>query len=222
MKQTALKVLFVVLVVAAMGMIGVMAGKHGMLGSNDVAVPANKPGGIIRLVLNGRTFCSGTVVSESLVVTAAHCVLMETPFGYMASPGDIEIRPSNNRSLGTYGKVAYTSVQMDQALIVGNFRQYRAHRMITDPALLLPYRANKAIFMSCGYPLNGDLFCNQTTFEKPDNFFWAVKGLLIPGMSGGPTMLADGTVVAVNVAVSGESSIVSPIYNITRNLSGGK
>ena len=46
----------------------------------------------------------------------------------------------------------------------------------------------------------------------------SISGLLqaavIPGMSGGPVLLRDGTVVAVNVAVDGNRAVVSPIYNL--------
>lgn len=179
-------------------------------------------GAIVRLVRDNRTFCTGTVVGPNLIITAAHCVVMESPFGIAFMPTEIEIRPSENVRTNTIAKIVYASVQMDQAMLTGDFRRYQAKRIITDPAVLAQTAVKDAHFLSCGYPLNGDLFCNVTIFDKNDNFFWAVNGVLIPGMSGGPTMRADGTLVAVNVAVQGANSIVSPIYNITKNLAGSK
>lgn len=39
-------------------------------------------------------------------------------------------------------------------------------------------------------------------------------------MSGGPTMLEDGTVVAINIAVEGRHAVVSPVYNLLTELTG--
>jgi len=176
-------------------------------------------GSIVRFVNEGRTYCSGTVVAPNLIITAAHCVLEETPFGYMRR-AQVDIRPSNNSNTGTTGAVIYASPQMDQAMVIGDFKAFDSRRMITDPEQLSNLRLKKTKFISCGFPLNGDLYCNETIFDKPSDFFWDVNGVLIPGMSGGPTFLPDGTMVGVNVAVHGDKSVISPIYNITRNLAG--
>ncbi len=210
-----LKVLLVLVLLA----IGYTAGQIYKTYSNmkPAVNTAQKYGSIIRLVEDGHTFCSGTVVASNLIVTAAHCVLMETPIGYMKRD-NIEIRPSGNQNLGTTGTTIYATPQMDQALIYGNFKSYEVRRFISDPSALQPYRMKHTKFISCGFPLNGDLYCNETIMDSPNDFFWSVDGVLIPGMSGGPTMLPDGTVIGVNVAVSKDKSLISPIYNITKNL----
>ncbi len=154
-------------------------------------------GSIIRLVSEGRTFCSGTVISDDLIITAAHCVLMETPIGLM-SRGAIEIRPSDNQKTGDSGAVIYATPQMDQAMLHGDFKNYKPRAFTTDPEKLSNIRLKHTKFISCGFPLNGDLYCNETTFDKPSDFYWDINGVLIPGMSGGPTFLTDGTLVAVN------------------------
>ncbi len=182
------------------------------------AVPRLNP--IVRLVKDGRTYCTGTVVSANLLITAAHCIMMETEFGSFPDDGPIDIRASDNKDINVTARMVFASPQMDQAMMTGDFRLFEPKKFISNPAALtaIKNKTIKANFTSCGYPLNGDLYCSETSFEKNDHFFWAVNGVLIPGMSGGPTMLPDGAVVAVNVAVSGELSIVSPIYNITKNL----
>lgn len=218
MKQRLLKLALFVVV----GLIGWMVGLilTDILNHKKVvtAVP-EKYGSIIRLVMEGKTYCSGTVVAPNLIITAAHCVLEETPFGFMRR-GEVNIRPANNAETGTKGAVIYASPQMDQAMVIGDFKAFDSRRMITDPEKLSSFRLKNTKFISCGFPLNGDMYCNETTFDKPADFFWDVNGVLIPGMSGGPTFLKDGTMVGVNVAVHGDKSVISPIYNITRNLDG--
>ena len=178
----------------------------------------NRYGSIVRLVRNDHTFCSGTVVNQNLIITAAHCVLQETPFGLMLASSTVEIRPGDNENVGTIARVNYASPQMDQAVLVGDFRIYKTRKFISDPETLTFIKNHKTHFTSCGFPLNGDLYCSETTMSGPEDFFWAVNGVLIPGMSGGPTFLPDGTMVGVNVAVSKDKSIISPIYNITKNI----
>ena len=219
MKQRILKVLLVVVLLAAVLQLGRIIGHSLYASSNRQVRNDDRYHSIVRLVMNNRTFCSGTVVSENLIITAAHCVLEETPLGLM-SRGSIEIRPDTNQDTGDMGAVTYATPQMDQAMLLGDFKDYKPRRMITEPEKLSDLRLKNTKFISCGFPLNGDLYCNETTFDKPEDFFWDVNGVLIPGMSGGPTMLPDGTVIAVNVAVHGDKSVISPIYNITKNLGG--
>ncbi len=68
--------------------------------------------------------------------------------------------------------------------------------------------------LACGYPMGGPLYCGTLYYQDMYDFMWATSGVLIPGMSGGPVMLEDGTVVALNISVKDNESMVSPIYNI--------
>src|SRR5271165_464611 len=200
------------LIIVGIGMCGYYISK-GMNQKAVVTVPS-KYGSIVRLTREGRTFCSGTVISSSLIITAAHCVMEETPFGLMISTRDIEVRPRNNTDLRVEAATVYASHQMDSAVLHGDFSDFNNRELITDPAILTNIRSHTTKFISCGYPLGGDLYCNYTSDPFPDNFAWKVSGVLIPGMSGGPTMLEDGTVVAINIAVEREHAVVSPTYNL--------
>lgn len=180
------------------------------------SVATGKYGSIVRLTRDGMTFCTGTVIQPNLIVTAAHCVLIETPFGAMLG-GKMEIRPGTNVPTGVTAFPVFANQQMDQALLAGDFSRFDTRPYITNPTELTKIKNANKTFTSCGYPLAGDLYCTTTVYDHPENFYWAVKGVLIPGMSGGPTMI-HGVVVAVNTAVEGPNSIVSPIYNVTMAL----
>jgi hypothetical protein len=211
----------IVVIAALVGFLVVGATRVSRVPAKVVVAPVDSPhGAIVRLVANSHTFCTGTVVAPNLIITAAHCVLEPTPFGYMMHQGPIEIRPEGNQSIGTTAMVNYASPQMDQAILIGDFSAYPTMKYISAPEKLGTYRLKHTVFTSCGYPLGGDLFCNQTVFDKPADFFWDVDGVLMPGMSGGPTFLPDGTMVGVNVAVHDDKSVISPIYNINKNVRG--
>lgn len=188
------------------------------INSRSVQIRRNIPNSsIVRLVNDGRTFCTGTVINEHTVLTAAHCVIVETPFGAMLNPGPIEIRANDNLPRGSFAAPYYATPQMDQALLKGDFKGFTVRPYITNVQELTTLHPVGKKFISCGYPLGGDMFCNNTYYQDLTHFMWTVNGVLLPGMSGGPTMLEDGTVIAVNVAVGETFSIVSPIYNLESN-----
>lgn len=182
---------------------------------NPISKPKEtKLGSIVRLVREGRTTCTGVVVSEDTIITAMHCVVIEGPFGPMINPSEIEIRDATNTPVSAYGKPIGARQQLDQAVIHGDFQKFAARKTITGVSELNKLAKYDVTLVACGYPLGGALHCNNLQFKELYDFFWATNGLLLPGMSGGPVMLEDGTVVALNVAVTKDKSIVSPIYNI--------
>lgn len=169
-----------------------------------------KYGSIVRLVRDGHTFCSGVVIDNDTILTAGHCVVMETPFGTFMSPEAIEIRQSDNQPLGITGKAKVASGQIDRGILKGDFSKLEKSPYISDTAKNVATHGNS--YISCGYPLGLELYCTKMRFGGNSGFFIAVfgKGNLIPGMSGGPTFLEDGTVVAINVAVEGGYSYLAP------------
>jgi len=173
-------------------------------------------GSIVRLVDSNRTFCSGTVVNDNTIVTAGHCVIEETPLGLALKSTPIEIRAFDNVPRKTFGKVRALSVQMDSAILKGNFQVYEPRDIISDVKTLNEKRDTKAIYVACGYPLDGKLYCTGVHYKNLNDFMWSVDGLLLPGMSGGPVLDENGAVIAINHAVEREHSIVSPTYNIDK------
>lgn len=182
-------------------------------------LPPQETGTIVRLVLDNNTYCSGAVVSDEVVITAGHCVITEIPFlGVSMNTNPIEIRASDNVPRQTYGKAIYYSPQLDHAIIKGNFSIYKKFKFIDDPAILTKIKDLRVPFTACGYPMGGELFCTVVTFNRTSLFMWKVNGILIPGMSGGPVLLPDGTEIGINDAVDEDGSIISPLYNIHRGM----
>jgi V8-like Glu-specific endopeptidase len=177
---------------------------------------------IVRLVRNGRTTCTGVVVSPTVIITASHCVLEDTIVGPMINEEPIEIRNNDNLPTKIMAKPYAARVQLDQALLFGDFSRFEARAVMTDVRELNKLAHEGQIMTACGYPMGGPMYCSRMHFNELYDFMWAVTGILIPGMSGGPVMLSDGTVVAINVAVHGDQSIVSPIYNIDMNFKDKK
>lgn len=184
----------------------------------DIRKPAPKPppgiNFIVRLVIDGGTICSGVVIDDTTIVTAAHCVLVSTPFGAFVTPEPIEIRGPDNKPLQVYGKPHRVSPVLDRASLKGDFRKFRKAKVIEKIEDSNNIRRPGTRFIICGYPMGRNLFCSRGVYVNEDNFFMRIRGLLIPGMSGGPTMLEDGTVVATNTAVEGPYSIVAPLFDM--------
>lgn len=180
---------------------------------------AQKRDYIVRLVSEtGDTFCTGTVISDHTIVTAAHCIVVETSFGEMLRSTTIGIRNDDNKDLGVIAMPASASVQMDTATLTGNFKAFKHANYITDVTKLMQVATPGAKLKACGYPLGGKLYCTTLLFKDIAVFQWSTKGALIPGMSGGPVFTEDivgnQTVVATNAAQFDNLALVSPIYNL--------
>lgn len=214
MKKAVLRVGFLLCILLAALDLGLIFG--GFIAKTSVGPPlSTKIGGVVRLVEDkGSTFCTGTVISAHAILTAAHCVVLESMFGVMGVRRDIEIRPSSNAKLGVKANVISVRPQMDQAVLTGDFRQFQILPYISDVGTLDSKKTKDSKLTACGYPLGGPLYCTTIYYKDMSLFMWRVKGTLIPGMSGGPVFLSNDTVVATNVAVEGADSIVSPTYNL--------
>lgn len=168
----------------------------------------------VRLVRNGHTMCSGFVINDTTIVTAGHCVVFDTPYGLVLMPGALEIRSSDNRPLGVMAKVEGVSPQLDRAILKGNFKRFPKAAYSDSVADSVAVRVPGYRFITCGYPLGGALFCGLLVYQHDTQFFLSTRGVIIPGMSGGPVMTEQGVVIAINHAVGDDESIVAPIYNL--------
>ncbi len=175
---------------------------------------------IVRLVAsNGRTYCTGTVIDPTTVVTASHCVTVQDPvFGVtFPNPDPIGIRAEDNEDRKMFARTYTISPQLDHAVLKGSFPGFQYPVYTTDIKELNELTKNNAHSLkACGYPLGGNLYCTKLEFMNYNVFMWSAKGQILPGMSGGPVFYS-GKFIAINVAMEHDHAIISPIYNVIRN-----
>lgn len=165
--------------------------------------------------------CSGIVISNQYVLTAAHCLVDGNG-----------VMKKNIKVKGLRKSIGFDNVQdavpaainrrADTGLIKGSFEMYQ--KLPLDHNVNLP----KYLTMNnvtCGFAWGAkDVACYPAQVMGLYNFFLYGQAPLFPGMSGGPVINADmGTVVAVNSAVMDTAVLFAPLigmfdyFNITVN-----
>lgn len=173
---------------------------------------------VLLLDEEGKPFCSGTVIDNNYVLTAAHCLTdqdlrMSKEIIYIASNQDVDIK--------TKAKAVAIDVSLDFGLVKGDFRDYE----IMPSSFTTFLHLSKGPFVACGFPLGQKtLICEPIVNLVPHDFKYVAYDQLVQGMSGGPVLDLSGelpTVVAVNTAVDGDINsrpssniILSPIMGL--------
>jgi S1-C subfamily serine protease len=157
-------------------------------------------------------FCSGTVIDNNYILTAAHCVTTED--GYR-SKDDILIFNEHGEDTDTVVKVVGIDRMSDVALLKGDLHSFQ---FMGVDLFNTPFQTGGP-FLACGFPrLQNRLICSNITDLSTFYFQYAAKGNLYPGMSGGPVVdMSKGMpiLVAVNTAVTFNQVVVSPVIGLT-------
>lgn len=199
----------------------VLAGCSLLLRPVEITPPNKKlDTSIIRLhdAGNGEFFCSGTVINDTQILTAAHCVVRSTVFGaYLVSK--VEIRTQDGAVLGVFAKVLAANPRQDVALLEGDFRLFDKRNIEINPAKLERSFLNSRKIIACGYPAGGKLVCTRVTNVTHQLFGFSADGFLYPGMSGGPVIdIETNTVIGVNTAVLENRIYLSPLPELFKQL----
>lgn len=154
----------------------------------------------------GHFVCSGTVVNDRTVVTAAHCIggLMT---GFFPPRLEFNVRAEDGKDTGLLGLVAGFHQMSDQAILIGDFSEFQTRPMVTEPREVIRLLTNtEARLIACGYPYGGKLYCSRIKNIRQFLFRFSADGYLFPGMSGGPVIdERTGSVIATNFAVTSDN-----------------
>lgn len=206
-----------VLLITVLAMSAVFVKRHFGYHNNQNLLD-KKLGAIVRLhtTSDGGFFCSGTIISPHLLLTAAHCV---QPMLFI-KPVKVSVRPASGQDIGAVGVTIGRDVRGDVALVMGDFSMFETMGIASNPTENVNAMLHDDL-QACGYPRAGELFCAQFKFTNKEAFMSAGYGFLWPGMSGGPVIdVRTQRVVAVKSAVAaGGLVLVADVVEIFANLS---
>ena len=171
-----------------------------------ITIGDRKYQGVVRIegMFDGRGMCSGSVISDSYILTAAHCVVDEDR---ELIKNEFRVTDVNHVETGVTAKAVAVDIVRDIALVKGNFSEFENIPFSTS---LTPLEGT--VVLSCGFPANGDLGCVPERIIGNVLFQYRAAGALIfQGDSGGPVLAgtAEGyKIIGVNSAVLGESGVL--------------
>jgi S1-C subfamily serine protease len=184
---------------------------HGLPKYGSFSNEPKKFNPLVRINISG-AFCSGTIIDDNYLLTAAHCVSdvdhrlqKDVPVYVFSDTGE------NTRIIGT---PVFSVASQDVALIKGNFTQFKY--ALVDLYGRFPVQAGNEPYLSFGFPA-GQKEASQVYLFPRGNYLFMylmVGGTILKGMSGGPVINRRSIVVGVNSAVTENSVLIGPVIGI--------
>lgn len=154
--------------------------------------------------------CSGFVISDSLAITAAHC---------LNDKDDYIVTSMTDRSTKVNAKLSASSEYYDIAVLFGDFTEFASFRISIHP---MAFYADST-YQVCGIPAQTiNLHCEL--FRVHGTFYTKIRGsgLIFHGMSGGPVIHPGGFVVGVIHGMYLDSTIIAPLHGLGGLFSNGQ
>lgn len=176
--------------------------------------------GIVRLYEeHSGTYCSGVVISPHFILTASHCVILDT--GAPIFP-IITIRAIDNIERNITAKIYGTFKGHDVSILTGDFSLFAPYAVAT-PAEAKEIKHAGSVLFACGFPGDIMLLCMPLRYLG-DSYMtpgmWRTNNTLIPGMSGGPVLVDYKSNAYLVIGLSDayyndyDMSEVTPVYNL--------
>lgn len=182
----------------------------GVSSSTDDLLP-KKPA-VFKIGMGNNPHCTAFVISDTLAVTAEHCV--QAPVLFFTVPlKKVNALDDNNNIIKSDLNVRHTSDErIDIALLEGDFSDHE--RLSHDPNHINLESDDE--YLSCGYPYGTkELVCSKIRPYENYMHMYKAKGYIVYGFSGGPVInITKGVVVGVNSAISEDFIIITPLTGI--------
>lgn len=155
--------------------------------------------------------CTGTVVSPTKVLTAAHCIT-----NYVNEYKVVSIVNSEKKFLVVDAKLIMVNKDEDIAILGGDFSEFNSIKIDPNPENDLAVNPNFNA-VNCGFAYGGRFVCYKMNQVGKLGPLISAVGQMYQGMSGGPVIdLNSGHILGINLGYMTQQPqiLVTPLTNL--------